>query len=689
MMPPAHWEARPVLAPVRLGVAVLLAGACASGTRSPRAADSPGTVAVWPAPIDPQRVRDQDDMTWGDYRPIPGADWTDPERQGTSKQVRLAIVTADFPDQPFVMTLPRQSDLFGNPKTDPIKREDVPRFFRDFYMTPNAFNHGRTVHEYWMEQSRGRAGVSATVFGPYRMPGPTFEYGGLPADELPAGHTPQARGLQRHVDSLWQQDKGANIAGDFDLVLRLFAGYDETAVWQEFGEMKFQTREDIPAKWGNPDTTKPRWVRSRYGAWTPWQVGKWLWSNAAIVQGETINTIRHELAHAAFGIGDNYNNPFDQPRRRAPAGPWDLMDRGSFNGPGGPHARWVVPPNAGGSMSAGLMLRQRMLFGFVDSSQVLLLHRNELAKSGVAVARVMARAVDPLPGYVAGIHVRLDGDSGKRDLTPPDNPATNPLSAGTPDYDFYTVEVVQRIGYDSFVPDNGVLIAKNKDRARPTGGPNGFNTYTWTIDANPQDIRVPDFTRPNGEVVMRSIADYRQLNDALFHAGTNSGSRAEWVDSANRLHFYIVDAEHDARGILAYTVAVRSLDGAGPRFRSESLEAPRHPAGQCASTAENSKIDVTVTGFGGSTSLANNHPTNDTAFFKPDVERISVSVSGRGWDVRLQNQFVALGIGESKTIPLFVRRSPGASDRAFVSVHAKSESSDAVIGAMLSICLRS
>jgi hypothetical protein len=30
------------------------------------------------APIDPQRVQDQDLMTWADYRPIPGRHWADP-----------------------------------------------------------------------------------------------------------------------------------------------------------------------------------------------------------------------------------------------------------------------------------------------------------------------------------------------------------------------------------------------------------------------------------------------------------------------------------------------------------------------------------------------------------------------------------------------------------------------------------
>src|SRR6185295_278768 len=59
--------------------------------------------ASWPPPIDPQVVRDQYDMTWNDYVPIPGATWNDPERLGSVKTIRLAILAADFPDQPFVM----------------------------------------------------------------------------------------------------------------------------------------------------------------------------------------------------------------------------------------------------------------------------------------------------------------------------------------------------------------------------------------------------------------------------------------------------------------------------------------------------------------------------------------------------------------------------------------------------------
>jgi hypothetical protein len=170
--------------------------------------------------------------------------------------------------------------------------------------------------------------------------------------------------------------------------------------------------------------------------------------------------------------------------------------------------------------------------------------------------------------------VRLDG-SEPGDRTPADDPAINPLSPGIPNYNFYSVEVVQRIGYDSFTPDNGVLIAKNKDNLRGrNGGPNAFNSYIWVIDAHPEDINMVDYVKPNGKKVMRTIADYRQLNDALFHAGLNSGSQFEWQDIPNRLHFYVIDVKKNKEGILSYILAVRSFDGSGKQERGIALVVP-------------------------------------------------------------------------------------------------------------------
>ncbi len=391
-------------------------------------------------------------------------------------------------------------------------------------------------------------------------------------------------------------------------------------------------------------------------------------------QGENSGTITHEIGHLVFRLPDLNNNPYVMPYRRVAAGPWDMMDRGSFNGPGGPHKRWVVPPTHGAAMPAGLMVRNRLETKFVTPSQLLQLNRDGLAKSGLAVAKVTARAVDPLPGAFAGIFVKLDGDS-PVDRTPADDPATNPLSPGTPNYGSYTMEVVQRIGYDSFTPDNGVLIAKNKDTLKgQNGGPNGFNSYIWVIDAHPEDINVVDYVKPNGEKVMRTVADYRQLNDALFHAGLGSGSSYEWEDAPNRLHFYVVDLEKDKAGILSYVLAVRSLDGAGPQRRGTALEAR---AGQKASQP-NAPVVFTLrnTGAAAPTDPAI-HPADANAFLKSDVYRLSATVEGKGWTVQLINALAAVEFGGSRQVTVYVSSEAGSSPSARVTLKAVSESDPA------------
>ena len=105
--------------------ALLLAATLSLGVSG--ACDSRGPGSDFPAPLDRQVVQDQDDMTWDDYRPIPGVNWADPALV-PERGFKIAVVAIDFPDQPFVVTLPRGSDPFGNPQIDPIDRGEVPQF---------------------------------------------------------------------------------------------------------------------------------------------------------------------------------------------------------------------------------------------------------------------------------------------------------------------------------------------------------------------------------------------------------------------------------------------------------------------------------------------------------------------------------------------------------------------------------
>lgn len=643
--------------------------------KNPKHGDSNGNTGKeqmqYPIPIDPQIIQDQDDMTWGDYKHIPGKNWADaaliPERK-----FKMALVAVDFPDQPFVITLLNKSDLFGNPQIDPVKRQNVPKFYSDFWLHPSKVNHGQTINGYWMEQSRGKFGITVLdAYGPYRMPKNLWEYGLNEYNQnnsTPDGSIAKSW-MEPDVDALWKAAEG-DIKSQYDAVMRLYAGYDETGVWQEFGEMKFLSKDDIPSAWGNPDSSKPKWVPTRYFPWTSWKAGQMQWGISSIRQGENSGTITHELGHFAFDIGDNNNNPYIQPYRRVGSGPWDMMDRGSFNGPGGPHTRWVIPATMGASMPAGLMLRNRMINEFIPDNQVLTLSREGLAKSGIVIATITSRAVEPLPGTFAGVIVRLDGAK-PHDRTLVDNPAVNPLSSGIPNYDFYSVEVIQRLGYDSFCPDNGVLLAKNKDKESPNGGPNGFNCFNWVIDAHPENINKVDYVKPDGTPEMRTIADYRQLNDALFHAGLNSGSQFEWEDTPNRLHFYIIDVLKNADGIRVYKVGIRSLDNFGRHLQGVTIVPPS--AKKMKSQGEYLNFIMTNTGLVAKADTAL-HNQIKAISLNNDIFRLSVSVEGNGWKVQLLNGLVSINPGDSEKIAVYLSREENCSDFAKVTLTARSES---------------
>ena len=122
-----------------------------------------------PAPIDPQNWSFQDNLTWGDYKKLPGPDYSDPSIQPTVKKWKVAIVLADFKDRPFIVTQPAGSTIWGTPTAtaNNVPRAAVPQFYADFLNKPSAANNFQTMNRYWMEDSFGKYGVELTPFGPY------------------------------------------------------------------------------------------------------------------------------------------------------------------------------------------------------------------------------------------------------------------------------------------------------------------------------------------------------------------------------------------------------------------------------------------------------------------------------------------------------------------------------------------
>ncbi|WP_280526191.1 M6 family metalloprotease domain-containing protein [Couchioplanes caeruleus] len=612
-----------------------------------------------PRPIDPQTYELPDTMTWDDYAPIPGTTWADPSVPGSERNFRGALVLVDFANQPFVVTQPANSSIYGNPfAVHDLARGDVPAFYRDFLNRPGPLNRGHTIHEYWMEDSGGRYGIELGSFGVYEMPHRSHEYGienswqkGL---GCPAGDT-CGRDLRTDARAAWIADVGEETAARYDFVFFLAAGQDESSSWQEFGEMKFAGKEQVTDAFGPPDEALANWNATRYVDWTSWQASANIWPNAtsgSSVQAESsgMSVYAHEFSHI-LGVADNYNNPYSVPARRDYSGPWEMLSRGTFNGPGGPHSRWLIPGTAGSSMGAQHMLRNKMKLGMVDDAAVLRLSRAALASSGVVVARVTARAVRPGPGGLTGINVTLDGG----DDSPACDTATDPYCDGG-GYDDYTLEIVDRMGFDSFTPDSGVLLAKTKDADRAP--------YIWTVDANPQDIDKVDFVSPDGTPRKMTIGDYRQLSDALFHAGTDSGSRYEYADTANRLHFYALERHRDRAGVLSYTVAVRSLDGAGPQTRGVTLG----PGAGAVAPSGWARCRLPVRNTGSAPTAA-----GDPGIAGSDVYRISAS-TGAGWTVWLPRAVTAVAAGRTAPVEVYVKRDGSTRRTTKVAVTVTSES---------------
>ncbi len=345
-----------------------------------------------------------------------------------------------------------------------------------------------------------------------------------------------------------------------------------------------------------------------------------------------------------------------------------MLSRGSFNGPGGTHTRWLIPPTQGGSLGAQHNVRNKRKLNFISDNELVRLNRDGLAQSGVAVADVTAREVAP-GANAGGVQITLDGAG---DKATPCDPNTNPLCDGvrlaangsvTGKYNHYTIEAVQRIGADSFTPAQGVLISKTKDNNSSCGT---FTCFVWVIDANPQDINRLDFMKPDGTPQMVTIADPRQLNDAPFNAGTNSGSEYEYVDNDNRLHFYVIDVRKDGDGVVHYKVAVRSLDGSGPQTRGVRLSTP--VPGTDAGFAT---CTFGLTNTGAAAATPNVHPADVSRFLEGDVYRLRVSANGTGWSAQLKNALATAKFGETIQVPVYVTKGTG---QGSVMLQATSES---------------
>ncbi len=634
--------------------------------------DSPFT------PVDPQNWVDMADLTWDDYTPVRPDAWnSDTTSTGSQNQYRTGIILMEFPDQPFLISQAAGTHPFGNPQPgwQPVPANHVNQWYQDYYSVPNEYNGGQTLHGYWMETTHGKIGVSVDVYGPYLMPGKSHEYGipdgtfNAPASQFcPQGDTCN-RNIRTDGNAPFRAEvianggtcpgTGASNCG-YNNLFYVTAGHDESSTWQEFGEMLFSTREDVPASLGPPGATEgpvlntagnvmTNWAATRYVPWTSWRAASNHWPNASgstSTQAESSgqSVFAHEFSHLR-GLPDNYNNPFADTQRNY-TGYWEMMSRGTFNGPGGTHNRWQVPNQGGSGLGPHHTLHYKNALTALTASEQLTLSRDALPTQGLAVVPLKARSSIP-NGDLAGLTVNWTTN-----LTP--SCAVQGIPAFyclANNWTAYRIEVVDRVGNDSFTPGHGVLI----NQSRASGTPQVF-----MVDPNPEDINMVDFYRPDGTPVMVVRGDPRQLNDSTFHAGTDSGSEYELVDQYNGLHFYILDTYRDEEGALMYDIGVRRTTGAGAFVRGVALGGnTRVGVDPFNSIFE---VDLTNTGEAG------------TGYFDSDIYRISSSISGEGWSTWQPHDVVAAEAGATVPVEVTATRTPGASETAVLTVTATSES---------------
>ena len=345
-----------------------------------------------PAPLDPQNWSWQDELTWNDYKKLPGPDYSDPSIQPTVKKWKVALVVTDFPGTPLAITQPENGTVFGTPtaQAHDVPRAQAAQWYADFLNKPQALNNFQTMNRYWMEDSFGKYGVQLDAFGPYQLPDAVPVLLGdqsAPTDQhcptTPA--RPCTLNFRTDARAAWEAAVGADKIAEYDNIFYVSAGEDESSTWQEFGEMKWSTPEEVPDAFGPKalDPLQTNWAFTRYVPWTSWVSAATNWPNAqgnTSVEAESsgMSTYAHELSHN-LAIPDNYGNPYGATQQRGFTGMWDMMSRGTFNGPGGPHTRFLIPPTQGSSLGSQHNIRNKRFLNFVGDSDLVRLNRNGLA----------------------------------------------------------------------------------------------------------------------------------------------------------------------------------------------------------------------------------------------------------------------------------------------------------------------
>ncbi|MDR2712798.1 MAG: dockerin type I domain-containing protein [Clostridiales bacterium] len=521
------------------------------------------------------------------------------------------------------------------------------QWWADFLNKPSEINNYTGISEYWRENSYGKWDIELRPFGPFTIPYFEFEtMGGYDMSsgyqtyrDIPPSFRRTAAGTQNANTAFAFDTIAHNIAHEkklfdgLDFFFLLHAGYDESGVWQEFGQAQFATRKEIPYELGpgprmkqveefftqNPEYLeiyaqrytghyRPQfwadelkkykdaepgtyvfhlspedwaWVdgyndqtqkNTRYVAFSSWLAAIGEWSHAVStvdiqyidpVSGQTrtrtlrrstqgendgMATFAHEFCHINV-VADNYGNAWTGAANPLTE-PWDIVSRGSFAGPFGDHARWMVPGVEAGSVPTHLMTYLKNVHQeYTDAGEVLEVKLEDLAKNGPVVADIVPRNIPLANEFYPGLaaYGLVKGDYYKalkldfaQNLTgdwADKNPTASRgfvFTAGKRATNIY-VEAVDQSGYDSFTHDFGVLLSRAYDNPRRTYT-GGTSPSHQVIDSHLYDIAMIDYTLGDkiADFATYPIAHASQLADATFKAGVSYTDTGYYMNKYKR-----------------------------------------------------------------------------------------------------------------------------------------------------------
>ena len=437
---------------------------------------------------------------------------------------------------------------------------------------------------------------------------------------------------------------------------------------------------------GGPTSSKPgtaggpHTAPTRYVAWTSWAAAATRWASSSGYNGTTVTnskgervnnvpysqqaecngmaTYAHEFGHVV-SLSDNYSNSYGA-TYSPDTEPWDLMARGCFAGPFGDHARWSVPGGLeADSVPVHMMFLSKKLSGFYDAGDVYALSVADLKAGTPVVENVVARNI-PLAGehypwladyglvspkVYKAIELTFDSANPDKVVRQTTGFTWSRIAAGR-----MSVEVVQRTGYDSFAPDDGVVLSR---LATGTG-----QAHT-VIDSHLYNLDMVDYYL-NGVAVPYTMGNQAQLFDGAFKAGISSVDTGYYVggefkgdkrgsdevisgdtvnefhDVANGLHFYILEKNLTAAKygeVLSYSVALLHDDGQPVGGELVVTKGDLTPATPGRVAVQEFKVKNT----GAAT----------------DIVRITLGGT-LGWEPVILNNLFAIDAGEEITVPVYV-----------------------------------